>query len=252
MQSPSELASPSQRRLLEELERAFGGDQGARIFVQAALRAARLSALPRESGPLMDFVRAHLLAAVAGELGPRETAELLARLTAAMESLSVASAYESGVRPREDDESLPSVDVELSLQSTLPPSAEAPPRSARSVRRLRVALVHGDRFGRVSLARHLLQGYCDVVVVDSFAELAAVDGEFPTIAVVHLAARDVELLLSGIIARNPAATVLAIPPADDRVGAELVLTKAGVRNWQLVDPTTRPLELAVLVRRLAG
>lgn len=238
--------SPAQRHLLQALERAFGGDPGVTVFVQAALRAGKLSALPREPGPLLDFARAHLLGVVSGELGPRATSELLARLTADLEELPLAGPYDSGVQAR-DAEELPSVDVELdlSLPSTLPPSA-------RVVRRLRVALVHGDRLGRVGLARHLLQGACDVVVLDSFAELAAIEEEFPSVAVVHLGAPGVELLLAGLLARNPSLRVVALGAADDRTGAERLLTGSGARLFELAPATARPIEIAALVRRVAG
>lgn len=229
MQSPRpDSTSLVQRRLLEELERAFGGDQGARIFVQAALRAARLTALPREAGPMLDFVRAHLLGAVVGELGPRGAAELLTRLTATLEELPVGGPLESGVQPRE--------------------GALSAPRS--STVRLRVALVHGDRFGRVSLARQLVQSACDVVVLDSFAELAALGGELPALALVHLGAPEVELLLAGMLAKNPELHVLAID--GDPTETERRLGAMGARRVTVAPPTARPLELAVLVRRLAG
>lgn len=247
MQSPSlaEAPSPAQLQLLAELDRAFEGDPGARIFVQAALRAAHLSALPREPAPLLAFVRGHLLDAVAGELGPRAVAALLARLTAAFEGLSSAGPYESGVQPIDELDELPSIEIDLSLPSTLPPSA-------RVAARLRVAIVHGDRFGRVSLARHLLQSACDVVVLDSFAELAALDGEFPTVAVVHLGAPEVELLLAGLLARSPGLRVLALGVEDDPALAERLLARAGAASFELAPAGVRAVEIAALVRRIAS
>lgn len=261
-----ETTSLAQRVLLDELEHAFGGDQGARIFVQAALRTARASALPREPGPLLEFVRAHLLGTIAGELGGREATRFLERLTGALGGLH-ASLHESGTRTREEpatEGELPSVDVTLDLHSTMPPSAAprsdsarlpvAPPSSGSGrvrVARLRVALAHDDRFGRVGIARHLLQAHCDVVLVDSFASLTAIDGPFPAVAIVHLGLQEVEFLMRGLLTRNPELRVVAILTDGDTEAGERWLEKCGVQAYQLAPVGARASELAAMARRLA-
>lgn len=99
-QARARETSLAQRVLSQELERAFGGDRGVHIFVRAALRAARATTLPSEPGPLLDFVRAHMLAVVTGEFGARGAREFLARFVAAMDGLSLATALDSGVQVR--------------------------------------------------------------------------------------------------------------------------------------------------------
>lgn len=262
--SARETLSLAQRLLLDELEACFGGDQGARIFVQAALLSARLSALPKEPEPLLDFVRAHLLGVVTGELGGRGAAEFLTRLTAALKSLSVASLYESGVQERT---TMPEVEVLVPFNTTIPPSAEPadgprlpllPPPSGGvtssgriPVARLRVVLVHGDRFGRVGIARHLLQAFCDVDVLDSVLDLARLDATLPPVAIVHLGSRDVDVLLDGLLERNPDLRVVAILADADRAAGETLLARCNVQYYQLAPSGVRASEVAILARKLA-
>lgn len=264
--------SLAQRVLLDELERAFDGDEGARIFVQAALRSARLSTLPVEPTALLQFVRAHLLSAVTGELGGRGAAEFLSRTTAALEQLSAPGPYDSGVVARDawrgdgDAETDLTVEVPIHFVTTLPPNAEpsdaavqaiVPPPSTATVgsgrvpvARLRVALVHGDRFGRVGIARHLLQANCDVTVVDSVLDLEALDATYVPVAVVHLGARDVDVLLDGLVHRNPDLRVLAIVGDEGASAGQVLLASCNVQHHHLAPADVRPADVAPIVRRL--
>ncbi|MBL8715048.1 MAG: hypothetical protein JNL79_03585 [Myxococcales bacterium] len=255
--SARETLSLPQRLLLDELEACFGGDQGARIFVQAALLSARLSALPKEPALLLDFARAHLLVVLTGEIGERGAAAFLARLQAAME------VFESGMRDRPV---MPDVDIPITFDSIVPPRPERvdsprlpllPPSGGVTssgrvpAARLRVVLVHGDRFGRIGIARHLLQAFCDVDVVDSYRDLARLDATLPPVAIVHLGARDVDVLLDGLLERNPALRVVAILADDDRGAGEALLAQCQVQYYQLTPSGVRAAEVATIARKVA-
>lgn len=264
-----ETMSLAQRVLLEELERAFNGDGGARTFVQAALRAAGTTVLPKEPEPLLDFVRAHMLVMVTGELGGRGASEFLARVTAAMGGLPLFTLYDSGVQVKRDRDTdgttLHPVDVPIALHSTtmrsVAPRVEGgwgptPPSSGRGSARLRAArlpvvLAYDDRFGRVGLARQLLQAHCDVLLVDTFSALAAIDEAFPTVAIVHLGLEHVEHLLLAMLTRNPELRVVAIPVNDDRDGGERMLGAAKVQYFQLVPTGSRPADVVAIALDLA-
>lgn len=238
MASPSlPPKEPATHRLLTaELDRAFGGDPGVRIFVQAALHEARRPTLPVEPEALLDFVRAHLLAVVTGELGAGGAARFLARLTAALEVGPAERPHSSHVRVRRAG-----VD---------PDATQRPPTTSRGPSRQRVALVHGDRFARVAIARQLLHMGCDVVVVDSFADLASIEGGFPRLAIAHMGARNVGVLLEGIVTLRREVGVVAIVPRDGHAAAEAQLVRSGVRRFETVGDHLL-VELTRAVERLA-
>lgn len=225
MSSPSLRPSvPATHRILSaELDRAFGGDPGVGIFVQAALLEARRPTLPTEPQALLDFVRAHLLSVITGELGPTGAATFLSRLAAALAVEPVEAPHSSHVRVRSPspDRASPAYD---------PPPAPPTSRGARP----RVALVHGDRFARVGIARQLLHMGCDVVVIDSFADLASIEGSFPRLAIAHMGARNVGVLLEGMVTLRRDLGVVAIAPRGSLTGAEAQLVRSGVRRFEVV------------------
>ncbi len=130
----------------------------------------------------------------------------------------------------------------------LPASGTEPRSSNRE--RLRMLLVHSDRFARASLARHLVAGGCDVTVIESFTDIATIVEALPSVALVDLAARDVEQLLQGLVVRNPRLHVLAILALG--VDAEAILEAARVETYETVLRPVRGPELMDALRRLAA
>jgi len=244
------------------LEDAFAGDPGARVFVQAALRTARRTSLPAEPAAILDFARAHLVGPLTEELGPRAVAEFLDNLTNAVRprEASGVEVSESGVRSIDADLTAldsPSVHPTTSRPATSrpdprseePASSSNPPRSSGSRVRIRTLLVYSDRFTRASLARQLVAASCDVTVIDSIVDIASVE-EFPGVAIVDLAAREVDLVLAAMVARNPQLRVVALLGGD--VLPDDVLGAARVKKFQAVPRSMRAPELVEMLRRLVG
>lgn len=253
---------PAHTALLRCLEGAFGGDPGARIFLQAALRAARRTSLPEEPAALLDFVRAHLLAAITDELGPRAVSQFLEEVTRAIrhpesgvEAQGHGAALDAAFGPGTEPSASPErrQPAQTSLRShpssaALPVASAVVPSSGRHRARLRLLLVHGDRFARATLARHLVAGGCDVTVVETFVDIATIVDTLPSLALVDLAASDVGPLLTALLARNPVLKVLALsrPGADDQV-----LRDVGVTAWEVALADTRPTSLVEMLRALS-
>ncbi|MBL8715471.1 MAG: hypothetical protein JNL79_05715 [Myxococcales bacterium] len=256
------------------LEDAFAGDPGARVFVQAALRTARRTSLPAEPAAILDFARAHLVGPLTEELGPRAVAEFLDNLTNAVRprEASGVEVSESGVRSIDadltalDSPSVPPATSSATSSATAPAtsrpatsrpdprseepaSSSNPPRSSGSRVRIRTLLVYSDRFTRASLARQLVAASCDVTVIDSIVDIASVE-EFPGVAIVDLAAREVDLVLSAMVARNPQLRVVALLGGDAL--PDDVLTAARVKKFQAVPRSMRAPELVEMLRRLVG
>jgi hypothetical protein len=115
-----------------------------------------------------------------------------------------------------------------------------------------VALAHDDSVERAGIARHLVQAQCDVLLVDTFSALAALDDDFPPVAVVHLGLPHMEHLLQGMLGKRSELRVVGVLTNADRVPAQRRLEAAGVQYFQLAAPDARPADLAQLVRRLAS
>lgn len=260
------------------LEDAFAGDPGARVFVQAALRTARRTTLPSEPDAILDFARAHLVGPLTEELGPRAVAEFLDNLQKAVRP-RIASGVEgggvsdSGVRAVEADLSTLDIPSSPNVPAAAPSSASVaalsrpstsrpdprseepvssssnPPRSSGTRQRIRTLLVYSDRFTRASLARQLVAASCDVTVIDSIVDIASVT-DFPGVAIVDLAAREIDLVLSAMVARNPQLRVVALLAGDE--SAEELLEAARVKKFQTVPRSMRAPELVEMLRRLAG
>lgn len=263
--------SPAARALVEALEEAFDGDSGARIFLQAALRMARRSTLPSDPDVLLDFVRAHLMGMLAEEMGAIPATAFLDRIVVALGAMTRDEPPLQGSGARESDvvwrdsarrlrssPSLPAVEVDISAAVAPPSSADVdsdpePPSSARESGRhrlrIRTLLVHSDRFTRALLARHLLAAGCDVLVVETFVDLATMVERTPAVAVVDMASKEVDVLLAGMVTRNPELRVIALA-APERDAAR-TLERAKVRTSMLLPRTVRGPDLATALRRLA-
>jgi hypothetical protein len=141
------------RTLVSLLEMAFGGVQAANAAIAQALALTGRHELPPTGPALLAFVRAHLLAPLSEEIGPRLTMALVDDLVALLDPATVP------VPPRSSSEA-------SSGGGTLP-------KSSPRVRGLRLAvlLVDADRLGRTTLARALLRAEWNVTLVDTVPDL---------------------------------------------------------------------------------
>lgn len=89
-----------------------------------------------------------------------------------------------------------------------------------------------------------------MTVIESFTDIATIVDALPAVALVDLAARDVEQLLQGLVVRNPHLHVLAILALG--VNAEAILEAARVENYETVLRPVRGPELMDTLRRLAA
>ncbi len=240
-----QAAGQGERLVVGALERAFGGDPSARVFLRAALRTARLSAPPDEALALLEFVQRHLLSQLVGELGMEQTASLFVELAAEVRGLSLASPLDSGVQatPDANDAIEPAAVVASVSDSGRWRAPVAGPR-------VRVAVAYQAQFARMRLVRQLLQGHCDVVALSTRADIAAVTS-FPSVAVVHLGHDNVELLLAGMVARRAELRVVAILAHTSVETAERLLTSSGVRHFEIVPSDALLSDVTLMVQWLA-
>ena len=220
------LAPEPQATLVAKLEAAFGGDPGARIFLQAALRSARRSTLPPDPLTLLAFARAHLVDAIAGELGPAAVAAFLEEISGALQPVS-------GVAIKDADDG---------------PACTHSGQSKRGEPRLRILLVHADRLARARLARALVSGGCDVTVVEAVVDLASILDELPDVAVVDLAANEVEHVLEEMVRRNSGLRVLALSRPGVLAG---LLDRCEVQVYQVAQLGIHGREVLELSMELA-
>lgn len=236
----------AQTAFLQCLSVACGGEVSAKAFLQAALRSARRSALPTEPEEILDFARAHLLAALTEELGARTALTFLdeaLRLLRSREGPTSSSRLRASLAPPVPD-GAPAFNHELEV-----------PASSRWGRggaghHLRVVLAHGDRLQRATLARVLVASGCEVLLVEAFVDIAAMSGTLPAIAVVDLGAQNVDVLLAGLVTRNPQVRVLGIHAAD--CDAETTFRRAKVATFTTVQANTRGATLVERLRELAA
>lgn len=261
---PIATLGTAQAILVERLEAAFDGDPGARIFLQAALRSARRATLPTDPEAVLDFARAHLLGPLTEELGGRAVVAFLEDLTRALRepvpeeevsaeidlddtALGLETGEVSGevLRPSRIPTALrpPPLD-RRGRASSIPPSKSGPVHV-----RPRASLVHGDRFTRALLARQLVAAGCDMIVLESLADLAALGDPLPDLAVVDLDVPDVHSLLVGMVRRTPGLRVLGLlPPGRD---AHTLFRAAGIATHETTSHAAKSAEIATRLRALA-
>ena len=86
-----------------------------------------------------------------------------------------------------------------------------------------------------------------MTVIDSVVDVATVE-TFPAVAVVDLAAREVDLVLSALLARNPSLRVVALLGSDPQQTEALL--EGRVKSYRAVPRTMRAPELYEMLRRL--
>ncbi len=136
------------------------------------------------------------------------------------------------------------------LRASTPPK---PPPLAPRPARPSVILVDGDRFGRASLARALVQAQCDVTVLDSASEVvtALASGEWLDVVITDVDGVDVESMLRALQRLRPTTPVIAWTRAT-RAVAEHVLLTANVASFEIIAKASRTSEVIELVRRFAA
>ena len=137
------------------------------------------------------------------------------------------------------------------------PSSVSPPITRRARRehvvRPAVALVDGDRFGRSSLARALVQAQCDVTVLDCVADLVKIlEGTDPLdVLVTDVDDNEIDGVLEAMGRFRPEVPVL-VWTKSARAVAEHVLMTASVETYDVVARNARTADVIEIVRKLAG
>jgi CheY-like chemotaxis protein len=219
---------------------AYGGADGARAAVAEALALAGRDELPTSGSELVAFVRAHLLASLTEQVGPRLTMALLDDLAGQLDP--------SGIPPPPDSQAPPS--------SVPRPVARIAmhPGSAPRVRGLQlgVLLVDADRVGRTTLARSLLRAQSNVTLVDTLADLVAVINADEVVDAVlldisHPAAQAIVELL---VRSRPEAAVVA--RGGDPVRTRAFLTQLGVTKLDVRSREAPAEELIDALKRVTA
>jgi CheY-like chemotaxis protein len=253
-------ASSAQRALMRLLSTALADDARARRAIEAALSAARESSLPLDSLELLAWVREYLIPSVRAEVAPSLVAAMLEDLEAEIENENALDDPNSSARmaastrvPPPGVAAPPEIAFPRDLGPTLascspPPVLQAPVNFARPV----VILVDPDRFGRAALARALVQGRCDVRVLDSASEVceALASGDDIHVLMTEVDGLEVELMLAALVANRPDLPVI-VRTNSPRAVVEHLLHTAGVANYDVMAKSCKSAELIELVRTLA-
>lgn len=238
-QGTSALPGSAPRTLVSLVELAFGDAQPAHAAIAQALSAAGRDELPSSAADVIDFVRAHMLAPLSEQIGPRLTMALVDDLVEKLDP-PPSSQREEPAPP-----------------SSMPrPIARIAPRSASSprVRKdvLGVLLVDADRVGRTAVARALLRAQWDVTVIDTMGDLtAALDSTDPVdVALVDAAHPTARALLETIARKRPDTVVVARSSDAIRTRAELV--ELGIARFDVRTREAPAEELVDAIKRTAG
>jgi CheY-like chemotaxis protein len=201
---------------------AFGSVAPAHEAIASALALAGRDELPATVPELIAFVRAHLLATLSDQIGPRLTMALVDDLTEKLDPPPASRPSEDSVPPS----SVPRPIARIATRAVSSPLVRK--------NTLGVLLVDGDRVGRTAVARALLRAHWDVTVIESVADLntALESGDPVDVALVDAAHPAAHALLEAIARLRPEAVVVARSSDAIRTRAqlgELGLVKFDVR-----------------------
>jgi CheY-like chemotaxis protein len=266
--SAASIRTAAQRALFRILETTIPDRAISDRAVSLALVEANLTDVPEEFDQLLPFVRQFLalhlddadrpwlLTSVIEDLeAEAEVARLgdsssarMAIATRIPERMPTERAPGSDDHADEEDEPAPSVEIEV-VPSV--PRAPSVPRIPLRATRPSVLVVDGDRFKRSALARALVQGRCDVTVLDGGDEaLAVVFSTDPIdVLVIDPDAPGSVRLLDALVAERPETPVLAWTNSPAAV-AEHVARVAGVRACAVVPRNALNNELHETLTRL--
>ncbi len=260
-EAPARTAA--QRALFRILETTIPDRALAERAVRGALMDAHLDDVPEAFDELLPFVTVYLSLHLDDPERPWLVTSVIEDLEAEAEiarlgdSSSARMAVATRIPDRlptipapADDEELTSVEIEI---APVVPRAPSVPRIPLRATRPSVLVIDGDRFKRSALARALVQGRCDVTVLDGGDEALRALTSADPIDVVVLDVDDSgsELLLQTLVTARPDTPVLAWTNAPAAV-AEHVARVAGVRACAVVPRGALNAELHETLTRLLG
>jgi CheY-like chemotaxis protein len=261
MKEESTNRPPAHRALYRILETTIPERLAWERAIDRSLVEARLDDLPVDYDDLLAFVRVYLVRHLDDGDRPWLVGSLIEDLEAEAEVARLGGDQNSSARmaaatriPERPANTEPApADGELISQSI--PKAPALPMIA-SPRRPRidrpaVLVVDHDRFGRAALSRALVQGRCDVTVLDSREEaIATIAGsDAIDVLVIDVDATGSDGVLQALVRARPEVPVLAWTNAPAAV-AEHVAHVAGVRSCAVVGRSARGVDVNEALRRL--
>jgi len=257
--SASPPASSAQRALMRLLTTALIDDDKAQRAIRLALEAADELVLPTDSLELLAFVKAFLIPSVRHDVAPSLVAAMIDDLEAEIENERAQIDHNSSARMAAATRiPPPGVDAppEIAFPRDVAPSVTPPsprPRPALSLARPAVILIDPDRFGRAALARALVQGQCDVRVLDSADEVCeALRSEEPIhVLITEVDGLEVEAMFACLVERRPDLPVV-VWTSSPRAVVEHLLHTARVANYDVMAKSSKSAELIELVRTLAA
>jgi hypothetical protein len=120
----------------------------------------------------------------------------------------------------------------------------------RSSLRLSIVLVDGDRFGRASLARALVQGLCDVTVVEIEDAVSVVESDEPIdIVITDIDGIDVEPMLHALRRVRPRVPVL-VWTKSARAVADHVARTCNLARFDHISKVARSAEILLKAHAL--
>lgn len=226
--------TPAQQTLVSLLEMAYGSVTPALAAVEVGLALAGRDELPLTGPEVLAFVRAHMVAKLTDDIGPRLTMALLDDLVARLDPTAASPAH-----PTVPPSSMPRPIAHGA-------SAVVPRREAT---RLHVLLVDGDRVGRTAVARALLRAKWQVTVVEGEDDLrdALASGEPVDAAIVDAQHPSAQAIVQALAAERRQVTVVA--RTSDATRARELLAHLGIARWDVRSRDAPAEELIEAVRR---
>lgn len=257
------IRTAAQRALFRILETTIPDRAVSERAVRSALLDARLNDVPEDFDDLVPFVRNYLALHLDDAERPWLVTSVLEDLEAEAEvfRLGDSSSARMAIATRipekfpterapgqSPDDELPSVELEI---APVVPRAPSVPRIPLRATRPSVLVIDGDRFKRSALARALVQGRCDVTVLDGGDEaMSAITSADPIdIIVMDVDAAGSDAILATIVTARPEVAVLAWTNAPASV-AEHVARVAGVRACVVVPRSALNTEIHDSISRL--
>lgn len=260
------VRTAAQRALYRILETTIPDRAISERALQGALADARLEDIPEEFDDLVPFVTRYLSLHLDDTDRPWLVTSVIEDLEAEAEvarlgdSSSARMAVATRIPdklptipapPGDDDDGDELQSVEIEIASPVVPKAPSVPKIPLRAVRPAVLVIDDDRFKRSALARALVQGRCDVTVLDGGDEaLNALTSADPIdVVVLDVDASGSELILQTLVTARPDTPVLAWTNAPAAV-AEHVARVAGVRACVVVPRNALNAELHESLTRL--
>jgi len=239
-----------------------------------ALAEAGRTELPSTPGDLVDFVRAHLLDVLSGEIGPRLTVALVedlvtelagaplgatpppapppsaARAVQRLQERSLPRRPTPAMRPAADSSApRPASAPRAYLSSQRPAVSLRPERtSAPLARPIGIVLVDSDRVGRTALARALVRECWDITVVDSQEDVAStLQAGIVDAAVVDTSHSAAHAILEALVGRYP--DVVLFLRRTGGAKARVDMARLPAKRFEVIPSDLPAQDLVRLVRQ---